>query len=381
MIQSPNLAAAPFTQDREKWIDVARGIGIVLVVFGHVWRGLSHAGLLADASAFKLVDDAVYLFHMPLFFVISGMLFAPGVRSRGVWGSFVRRLFTLAYPYLLWSYLNLSLKYSADDYVSSSITMNQVIHFYYPPVMQFWFIFQLFFIQTILSFSFLSRRHAFKVVLGLACLAILVDRIPGATAWLPDAAVPLLPNLAIFVLGMAIGNGTLVLPKTTPRSLLAAGAAFAAAQVAHVLLPPAAGNAVEPLLAVICVLAVLHASTSLAALRGPLASRIIDVAAAFGIASLAIYVAHVMFTAGMRIALEALGGTNLALHCVLGVAAGLVGPYALYYAARSFGVLWLAGFGAAPPLAWSGRRNVPIGPQAPIGQIGAETKEAVRKPR
>lgn len=51
-------------QDRLDWIDVARGIGIVAVVVGHVWtRGP--------------LRDAIYAFHMPLFFLLSGLLSRP----------------------------------------------------------------------------------------------------------------------------------------------------------------------------------------------------------------------------------------------------------------------------------------------------------------
>lgn len=48
---------------RERWIDVYRGIGIMLVVWGHVYGGYSF--------------DLIFLFHMPLFFFISGYLFRP----------------------------------------------------------------------------------------------------------------------------------------------------------------------------------------------------------------------------------------------------------------------------------------------------------------
>ncbi len=51
-------------RERLDWIDVARGIGIVAVVAGHVWtRGA--------------LRDAVYSFHMPLFFLLSGYLSKP----------------------------------------------------------------------------------------------------------------------------------------------------------------------------------------------------------------------------------------------------------------------------------------------------------------
>ncbi len=50
--------------ERQGWIDVARGIGILAVVAGHVWT----------RGAFR---DAVYSFHMPLFFLLSGLLAKP----------------------------------------------------------------------------------------------------------------------------------------------------------------------------------------------------------------------------------------------------------------------------------------------------------------
>lgn len=49
---------------RLDWVDVARGIGIMAVVVGHVW---TRGGL----------RDAMYSFHMPFFFLLSGLLSRP----------------------------------------------------------------------------------------------------------------------------------------------------------------------------------------------------------------------------------------------------------------------------------------------------------------
>ncbi len=51
-------------RERLEWVDVARGIGIVAVVAAHVW---TRGG----------VRDALYSFHMPLFFLLSGYLTRP----------------------------------------------------------------------------------------------------------------------------------------------------------------------------------------------------------------------------------------------------------------------------------------------------------------
>lgn len=53
---------------RENWIDWAKSIGIMLVIMGHYGMG--------D----KIYGTFIYAFHMPLFFIVSGYLFAPPAR-------------------------------------------------------------------------------------------------------------------------------------------------------------------------------------------------------------------------------------------------------------------------------------------------------------
>lgn len=48
--------------NRDKTIDVLKGIGIILVVIGH-------------SGCPNLLKDFIYSFHMPLFFIASGYFF------------------------------------------------------------------------------------------------------------------------------------------------------------------------------------------------------------------------------------------------------------------------------------------------------------------
>jgi fucose 4-O-acetylase-like acetyltransferase len=57
--------------DRIVWIDAAKGLGILLIVLGHVWS-------LDDPSFFY---EWMYAFHVPLFFFVSGLTLKPGTRS------------------------------------------------------------------------------------------------------------------------------------------------------------------------------------------------------------------------------------------------------------------------------------------------------------
>lgn len=67
-------------KQRFDFIDVAKGIGMLFVIYAHV-------------NYNKAVLIPIYSFHMPLFFIISGMMFN---RSRFAgFGDFVKRRFSV----------------------------------------------------------------------------------------------------------------------------------------------------------------------------------------------------------------------------------------------------------------------------------------------
>ena len=69
---------------RLKWADIAKGIGIVLVVWGH------------SSLPFEF-RKWVYSFHMPLFFILSGYFYKS--QKYGFTDFFLRKLRTLIIPY------------------------------------------------------------------------------------------------------------------------------------------------------------------------------------------------------------------------------------------------------------------------------------------
>ena len=71
---------------RDEMMDVMKGVGILLVVFAHTYHGLA--------------SGIVYLFHMPLFFLLSGA--AINYSRRFCIG---RKIKTLVVPYLVFSLL------------------------------------------------------------------------------------------------------------------------------------------------------------------------------------------------------------------------------------------------------------------------------------
>ena len=92
--------------DRQRltWLDIARGIGIILVVLGH-----SVTTVIRENSAAAMqIYNAVYFFHMPLLFFISGTAFelkADKYRKTKVLSYIADKAKRLMIPYVLYSFL------------------------------------------------------------------------------------------------------------------------------------------------------------------------------------------------------------------------------------------------------------------------------------
>lgn len=74
------------TKQRISWIDVTKGIAIYLVILGHSLIGLK-------------VNDYIFAFHMPLFFIASGLLF----REKSIKKTITGNIKKLLVPYYITS--------------------------------------------------------------------------------------------------------------------------------------------------------------------------------------------------------------------------------------------------------------------------------------
>ncbi len=166
---------------RTEWVDYAKGIGIVLVVFGHVARGVHTAGLPIDEGLFRLVDSVIYSFHMPLFFFLSGLFFTASLQQQGAGRLVAGKLRTVALPYLVWSILQGLVEVLLSQYTNGHVTLVEVFSLLWQPRAQFWFLYVLFFMflgATLIYRWLPARMHG--VVAALACLgAIWAEYLPG----------------------------------------------------------------------------------------------------------------------------------------------------------------------------------------------------------
>ncbi|GGL69857.1 acyltransferase family protein [Wenxinia marina] len=313
---------------RDAGLDRVRGAAIVLVVAGHVWRGLAGDGLLANTPAFRAIDAAVYLFHMPVFFLLAGLFFAPPRAPRPFLARWAARL---VWPFLLWSWI----EGAAHAAWGAPMGAWGILGYPWPPKSVFWFLAALAFIQVLVwAARRLPPQAAAALLVGLSA-AMVAGIVPDpglGMLWLG------LVHLPWFAAGYLIGAERV--PRLTGRPALALPGAvlFAAGQA----LAFTAGLAAAPLFYLATGLATAGFVLAVANLpaRLPALERL-------GPLTMPIYVSHVIFAAAVRVALQIAGVTSVPVHLVAGVAAGIAGPLLLWSVAHRLGLAAALGLGGA----------------------------------
>lgn len=316
---------------RLDWIDISKGIGIILVVIGHAGRGLTNANIPDSNDLLPLLDHVIYAFHMPLFFLLSGVTF--GMRPPiNVSQTLTKRAWRLFYAMIIWTYAFLALRSLAGSRSNSGSTWNDFFILPLPPFEHFWFIWAL--LVNVVFFGLL--RLVCRPVLSdmwfwVGAFAIAI--IAYSTLHLPERLILLfglgLNYSMVFAFGALIGASKLTHFVPSWPVAIACAALFASGLAICTFADLPVPRLITGFgLSLIFLIPMARMATFCRR------SKILQGLAFLGILSLPIYVMHTMFGAGMRIALLKAGNTDLSTHLVLGISMGVLGPVLFYLAAR-----------------------------------------------
>ncbi|MGP2698675.1 acyltransferase family protein, partial [Serratia marcescens] len=146
---------------REAWVDYAKGIGIILVVFGHVNRGLYSAGIQLSGSSYLLTDSIIYSFHMPLFFFLSGLFFTQSLDKKGKTSFLISKIDTIVYPYVVWSLLQGMVEVLLSRYTNNPSSLGDVLSLFTHPRAQFWFLYALFMVFVLATLLYSKEKYRY----------------------------------------------------------------------------------------------------------------------------------------------------------------------------------------------------------------------------
>jgi fucose 4-O-acetylase-like acetyltransferase len=137
---------------RETWIDYARGIAIILVLYRHVFEGIKNAGIqVGQYLLIEHINIMFFSFRMPLFFIVSGIFLQGSLNKRGLKGFIATKAKTILYPFFLWGILQITLQLILKNYVNSNRTIYSYLDLLYMPrgIDQFWYLYALFNVSVI----------------------------------------------------------------------------------------------------------------------------------------------------------------------------------------------------------------------------------------
>lgn len=339
-------------RNRNPWIDYARGICILLVVYRHVFEGLANVGAGSNSyPLLKYFNIFFFSFRMPLFFIVSGVFLGGSLLRKGIGGYINDRFQTIFYPLLVWGAIQVSLQLSFADYVNAKRTPMDYINLVFDPrkIEQFWYLNALFFVSVLYAIMrwYLKFKPVQQLVTGLFFFSI------SSYCLMRNINIGFLIDVMFFYVFFAIGDIVSDMIQNTKnyklftsyRTLLLLLPGFIALQHYFTRLNLLYQNDYyvqfyRPDLYIITALVgcafVMNFSFVLQKLNIFRFLRVI------GYHSLYIYVMHLMITAGVRIMMvRVLGIENVPLIMVTSIACGVLLPIFTYNLAERTGAWWL----------------------------------------
>ncbi len=315
--------------DRYAWVDYAKGITILLVVYGHTLNGMA-AKLPELPAGFQYASAGAFSTLIPLFFFLAGLFVERSCDKRGPARFLGQRTVRLAYPYVIWSLAQGAAEILFSAHSRHGTTVTTLLAIPYEPLEQFWFLYTLFLMYPAYVLSRPLGRAA-KLALGAAAVALFLRPIDVAAFTLDQFSL----HLVFFAGGVALapyllGQRALRMPRWTTLCLTAAFAAVSVHVLRHNVDPVTALDTHVQHRNYYLVMASLGCAAVLGWAQWLAASGRAPLLRVLGAYSLQIYVAHMFFSVGARIAAaHLLRGHDPLLAFGGAIAAGVAGPIAL----------------------------------------------------
>ena len=121
-----------------QYISFLQFIGPIFVILGHSLNGMQ----IETGPWWVFTKDWIYIFHMPLFFMISGYLLShSGYMKGSSYGDFIKKkFFRLIVPYLFWNILFFVPKLLLQSFLADSVEVSAsyILKIYLSPRQNIW---------------------------------------------------------------------------------------------------------------------------------------------------------------------------------------------------------------------------------------------------
>lgn len=140
------------------------------MVYAHLLSSAYHSGISIPEIFFRLSDSIIYSFHMPLFFFLSGLFVEESLYKRGAKEYVFDKFLRIAYPYIIWSILQVCVEIMFADQTQKGATLENLLAIPYRPWGQFWFLYVLLWMHILYALLsiFGKYTHMLLAILSIA---------------------------------------------------------------------------------------------------------------------------------------------------------------------------------------------------------------------
>ena len=167
------------TKSRINWIDFGKGLAIFLVLVGHVLLGMYQSEKFPIWNNLLLLLIAqIYIFHIPVFFALSGYFFKPVSSLKEFWDYAKKKTIILGLPYIFYSVIHFCLQKIAGSSVRVPTTIFNLMNIYKVPLGVSWYLYilwSLLIIYGLLSVVIKSRKALFLVSVFVYILTLFIQ--------------------------------------------------------------------------------------------------------------------------------------------------------------------------------------------------------------
>ncbi len=169
---------------RITWIDMLKGLAILLVVIGHVLDGYIDVGIWPNSNRLlKAIYDFIYAFHMPLCFMISGYLYflsyfksgSPNkrdVRNHCIDFGCVYAFFCI----LMWFFKTL-----LSGSVNKGVSIESILFIWARPMPTYWYLYVLIVLYLLFAYTPIKRMDGRLRIAALTMISFISHLIPSVS--------------------------------------------------------------------------------------------------------------------------------------------------------------------------------------------------------
>ena len=185
--------------NRIRYIDSIKGFAVICVIIGHVANG--YMGYRGVSQVYYDIYNAVYAFHMPLFFAVSGFLFGRVYLPDGQIkrDKIKAQIINLIFIYYFYSILLGVLKIIFSQFVNNRITATDLFMIPIKPIELYWYIFALILYSFVFSREIVVRRKSTTLLAATFILGVI-------SAWIPFGLIFDVKRVLFYPFFFCLGN-------------------------------------------------------------------------------------------------------------------------------------------------------------------------------